>query len=110
MTTGAAPAVSLYITAATQAEAETIARTLVNERLAACANVLGPIRSFYWWQGKVHDEPEVALLLKTRASLAERAIARVKELHSYSVPCVVAWPIGAGNAAYLDWVRAETKE
>ena len=110
MTSGAAAAVSLYITAATQAEAETIARALVNERLAACANVLGPIRSFYWWEGKVRDEPEVAFLLKTRAGLAERAIARVKELHSYSVPCVVAWPIVAGNAAYLDWVRAETRE
>ena len=110
MTTVAADAVTLYITAATEAEAETIARALVTERLAACANVLGPIRSFYWWEGKLRDEPEVAFLLKTRASLAERAIARVKELHSYSVPCVVAWAIAAGNAAYLDWVRAETRE
>ncbi len=101
-------AVSLYVTTANQTEAETIARTLVTERLAACANVLGPIRSFYWWQGAVQNEAEVAVLLKTRASLADRAIARVKQLHSYSVPCVVAWPIAAGDPAYLEWVAAET--
>jgi periplasmic divalent cation tolerance protein len=100
-------ACSLYLTAATQAEAERISRTIVEERLAACANVLGPIRSFYWWQGKVQDEPEVAFLLKTRAELVERVVARVKELHSYSVPCVVQWPIEAGNPDYLAWVEKE---
>ncbi len=99
---------TLYVTASTQAEAEKISRTIVEERLAACANVLGPIRSFYWWQGKVQDEGEVAFLLKTREDLIERVVARVKELHSYSVPCVVSWPIEAGNPDYLAWVEAET--
>lgn len=94
-------ACSLYLTAANQAEAEKISRTLVEERLAACANVLGPIRSFYWWQGKVQDDAEVAFLLKTRTDLIDRVVARVKQLHSYTVPCVVTWPIEAGNPDYL---------
>ena len=100
-------ACSLYLTAANQAEAEKIGRTLVEERLAACANVLGPIRSFYWWQGKVQDDAEVAFLLKTRSDLVDRVVARVKELHSYTVPCVVTWPIEAGNPDYLAWVEKE---
>jgi periplasmic divalent cation tolerance protein len=100
-------ACSLYLTAANQAEAEKISRTLVEERLAACANVLGPIRSFYWWQGKVQDDSEVAFLLKTRTDLVDRVVARVKQLHSYTVPCVVTWPIEAGNPDYLAWVEKE---
>ncbi len=100
-------ACSLYLTAANQAEAEKISRTLVAERLAACANVLGPIRSFYWWQGNVQDDAEVAFLLKTRTDLVDRVVARVKQLHSYTVPCVVAWPIEAGNPDYLAWVEKE---
>ncbi len=100
-------ACSLYLTAANKAEAEKISRTLVAERLAACANVLGPIRSFYWWQGNVQDDAEVAFLLKTRTDLVDRVVARVKQLHSYTVPCVVAWPIEAGNLDYLAWVEKE---
>ena len=100
-------ACSLYVTAANQAEAEKISRTLVEERLAACANVLGPIRSFYWWQGKVQDDAEVAFLLKTRTDLIDCVVARVKQLHSYTVPCVVTWPIEAGNPDYLAWVEKE---
>lgn len=100
-------ACSLYLTAANQAEAEKISRTLVEERLAACANVLGPIRSFYWWQGKVQDDAEVAFLLKTRTDLIDCVVARVKQLHSYTVPCVVTWPIEAGNPDYLAWVEKE---
>ena len=100
-------ACSLYLTAATQAEAEKISRTLVEERLVACANILGPIRSFYWWQGKVQDDAEVAFLIKTRTELVDRVVARVKQLHSYTVPCVVTWPIEAGNPDYLAWVEKE---
>ena len=100
---------TLYVTASTQAEAEKISRTIVEERLAACANVLGPIRSFYWWQGKVQDEGEVAFLLKTSPELVEAVVARIKQLHSYSVPCVVQWPIVGGNPDYIRWVENETK-
>ena len=99
----------LYLTAAGRDEAETIARTLVEERLAACANVLGTIRSFYWWEGKVHDEAEVAFIVKTSRELVGAVVARVKEMHSYSCPCVVALDIDGGNPDYLAWIEAETQ-
>jgi periplasmic divalent cation tolerance protein len=98
----------LYITAAHREEAEKIATALVEERLAACANILGEISSVYWWQGKLTKDREVALTLKTRADLVEAAIARVKALHSYTVPCVVALPLVAGNPDYFAWLAAET--
>ena len=98
----------LYVTCATEDEAITIGSTLVEERLAACANVLGRTTSIFRWEGKVQRENEVALLLKTRTELVERVTARVKALHSYTVPCVVALPIGAGNADFLNWIDQET--
>lgn len=102
--------VMVYMTAASAAEAERIARALVERRLAACANVLGPIRSFYWWDGKVQDEAEVALIAKTRAELVPELTAAVRELHSYSVPCVAALPVADGNPDFLAWIEAETRK
>jgi periplasmic divalent cation tolerance protein len=98
----------LYITAANRDEADKIADALVESRLAACANILGEISSVFWWQGKLTHEREVALIVKTRAALVEAAIARVKELHSYQVPCVVALPLLDGNPDYFAWLKAET--
>lgn len=100
----------IYITAGSEDEAATIARTLVAERLAACANVFPPIRSFYWWEGKVQDDAEVVLIAKTRAALVPRLIERVKALHSYDCPCVVALPIEAGNPEFLAWIDGETAD
>ena len=100
--------VSLYVTVPTAEVAATIARALVEERLAACVNVLGPVRSIYRWQGAVHDDPEVAFLAKTRAALVEAATARIKSLHPYECPCIVALPVVGGHPAFLDWVRTET--
>lgn len=99
----------MYITASNRDEALLLARILVEERLAACANVLGPVTSVYWWDGKVNEEPEVALIAKTRTDLVEAVIARVKQAHSYDCPCVVSLPIGAGNPAFLQWIAAETQ-
>jgi periplasmic divalent cation tolerance protein len=98
----------LYITAANSDEAMRLAKGLVEARLAACANILGGINSVYWWQGKIEEGSEVALIAKTRADLVEECIAKVKELHSYSCPCVIALPILAGNPPYLEWLAAET--
>lgn len=98
----------IYVTAASEEEAMAVARTVVEERLAACANILGSIRSVYWWQGGVNDDAEVAMILKTRADLVPRLTARIKELHSYDCPCVVALPISGGNADFLAWIEAET--
>ena len=99
----------IYITAGSRDEASTIGRTLVEERLAACANVLGEVRSFYWWEGKLQDDIEAALIAKTTEALVEQLIERVRALHSYDCPCVVALPIEAGNPAFLDWIEAETR-
>jgi periplasmic divalent cation tolerance protein len=101
-------AVLVYITCQDRDEAMRIARTLVEERLAACANVHGAIDSFYWWEGKVQSGAEVALVAKTRSELADALTARVKKLHSYTVPCVVTLDIEGGNPDFLDWIEGET--
>ncbi|MGE5476142.1 MAG: divalent-cation tolerance protein CutA [Bacteroidales bacterium] len=99
----------IYITAPNRDEALKLAQVLVQERLAACANVLGPITSVYWWDGKLNQDGEEALLLKTRADLVDALTARVRELHSYDCPCVVALPITGGNPAFLEWIASETR-
>jgi periplasmic divalent cation tolerance protein len=103
-------AISVYIVAVDMAEADRIAEALVRDRLAACVNILGPIRSVYHWQGAVERADEIAMIVKSRAELFEALAARVRALHSYDIPAIVAWPIIAGDAAYLDWIRAETAQ
>ena len=90
------------------AEADRIAEALIDERLAACVNILGKIRSVYRWQGKIERADEVAMIAKTTEALFETLAARVRALHSYDTPAIVAWPIVAGDAVYLDWISAET--
>jgi len=99
----------IYVTAANAEQAKTIAEALVRERLVACANFLAPVASIYWWQGQVQRDTEAVLIAKTRAELVERVIARVKALHSYTVPCVVSLPIEAGNPDFLAWIEAEAQ-
>lgn len=99
----------IYVTAANADEAKAIGEALVQERLVACANILAPIASIYWWQGQVQRDSEAVLIAKTRAELVERVIARVKALHSYSVPCVVSLPIEQGNPDFLAWIAAEAR-
>lgn len=98
----------VYVTVPDAAEAAAIGRALVAERLVACANVLGPARSIYRWQGKVCDESEHVLIAKTTSSRVEALTARVVALHSASLPCVVALPITGGHVPFLDWIAAET--
>lgn len=100
--------VSVYMTASSAEEADRIASALVEERLAACVNILGAIRSVYRWDGAVRNDTEVALIAKTRAALFDALAARVRALHSHDVPCIVSWPIEAGNPAYLSWIGDET--
>lgn len=98
----------VYVTVKDEAEAERIAEAVVGERLAACANVLGPVRSIYRWQGAICDECETALVLKTTDGCREPLAERIRELHSYEVPCIVCLPIAGGNPGFLDWIHAET--
>jgi periplasmic divalent cation tolerance protein len=96
--------VTVYATFADPDEAAKVARAVVEERLAACANILAPCTSIYRWQGAVEEAQEVPALFKTPAELANRLIARIAELHSYEVPAAVAWPIDNALGAYADWV------
>jgi periplasmic divalent cation tolerance protein len=98
--------VSVYAIFADADEAERIGRTVVEERLAACINILGPIRSIYRWQGEVGSADEVAAILKTAHSGADALITRIAGLHSYEVPCIVTWPIDKVLASYADWVES----
>lgn len=99
----------VYMTARHATQARRLARALVEEKLAACVNILGPITSVYRWQGKIEQGREVALLAKTRADLVPRLQQRVRELHDYDVPCVVALSITGGNPDFLAWLWAETE-
>lgn len=98
-------AIVILVTAGSEAEAEKIARALVEEQLAACVNILNPIRSIYRWQGQVADDREWLLLIKTRAERFAAVESRVKALHSYQVPEVIALPIVTGAEGYLRWLR-----
>lgn len=93
------------------ASAKEVARGLVERRLAACVNVIPGVTSFYRWEGKLEEDTECTLLVKTRASLMEELTRAVKELHPYTVPEVIALPIrsGEGNADYAKWVLDETR-
>ena len=94
----------VFVTASSADEATQIGRALVDERLAACANVVPAVASAYWWQGRVEEAGEALIVLKTRQELVGRLTERVKALHSYTVPEVIALPILGGNPDYLRWI------
>ncbi len=98
----------LYMTAADADEARRIGDALVAERLAACVNIIPGMTSVYRWQGGIRHDAEIVMIAKTRAELVERATARVRELHSYDCPCVVALPVVGGNPDFLSWIVEET--
>jgi periplasmic divalent cation tolerance protein len=96
--------VSVYATFPSEEEARRIGRALVEERLAACVNILGPCHSIYRWKGEIEEAGEVAAIFKTRADQADALIARLTALHSYDVPAAVVWPIGRAPNDYARWV------
>ncbi len=98
----------LYVTCTSEDEAIKIAETLVEEKLVACANILGRMTSIFRWEGKVQRDNEVALILKTRAELVDNVTIRVKTLHSHKVPCVVAIELSGGNPDFLNWIEQQT--
>jgi len=100
----------VLITASSPDEAAKIGSALVEEHLAACANIVPEIRSLFYWAGKVQDESEVLMLVKSRLPLMEKLVARVTSLHSYSVPEIIAIPVVAGSKAYLEWLAETTKD
>ena len=100
---------TVYVTVPDRETALAIARAIVGERLAACANLLGEIQSVFWWDGSVREEGEVALIAKTTEEQAPALIARIRALHPYAVPCVVTWPIAEACQPYLDWISASVQ-
>ena len=101
--------VSVYATFASDEEAKRIGRTVVEEWLAACANILGPCHSIYRWQGAIEEAGETAALFKTAADTAGALVARIAELHSYDVPAAVVWPIAEASPDYADWVEESVR-
>ena len=99
-----------YVTCRDREEALRIGRTVVVERLAAAANLLGDTVSIYRWGGELHEKPEAALVLKTRAGLAQGLVARIRALHGYECPGILVLPVIGGNPGYLDWLAAETEQ
>ena len=100
--------VSVYAIFASSDEAERIGLQVVEERLAACINILAPCRSIYRWQGAIETADEVPAILKTTTVQADALVARIAALHSYALPCVTVWPIDKLLAGYADWVEAGT--
>ncbi len=103
-------AVFVYVTVGDRKAALAIGRALVEARLAACANVIDGMESIYRWQGAVEQAQEAVLILKTRSTLLETLTEKVRELHDYDCPCVVALPILGGNPEYLDWIAEQTSK
>jgi periplasmic divalent cation tolerance protein len=97
--------VSVYAIFADAEEAERIGRQMIEQRLAACINILPPIRSIYHWQGQVETSDEVAAILKTSNSRVDALITGIAALHSYEVPCIVTWPVDKLLGTYADWVE-----
>lgn len=98
----------ILVTASSEEEAKKIAQVLVEKRLAACVNLIKDIRSIFRWKGKLSDENEILLIIKTRKKLYKNVEEEVKSLHSYEVPEIIALPIISGSKDYLYWVDSET--
>ena len=98
--------VLVIVTTANKEEAVKIVRSLLKERLIACANILGPVSSRFWWQGKIDEAKEFMVFMKSSKNLFERLSERVREIHSYDVPEIIALPIIEGSPPYLDWLKS----
>lgn len=100
----------IYITTSDQEESARIGRRLVEERLAACVNIIPSIKSFYHWEGSLEEDEESVLIVKTTSELTQQIIKRVRELHSYDNPCIISIPITGGSRDYLEWLNDEVKK
>ena len=106
---GNAELVVLFITTATAKEAERISRKLLEQRKAACVNIVPGISSLFWWHDKLDSGQENLLIVKTKTSLLNEIVSLVNEIHSYDIPEIIALPIVGGNQDYLKWIGKETR-
>jgi len=100
----------VLVSAAHKKEAEHIARGLIKSKLAACVNIMENVHSFFWWQGKFDSAQEALLMIKTRKALFPRLIKKIKSLHSYEVPEIIALPVILGDKKYLKWIDESTRQ
>lgn len=100
------PYITVMVTTPSKEEALKIARRLLDDRLIACANIVGPVSSLFWWENKIDEATEFLAIMKSREELFQKLSERVKELHSYQVPEIIALPIIAGSPSYLNWLDA----
>ncbi len=100
------PYIVVLVTAKDKKEAEKIARGLLEAKLIACANILEGVQSLFWWQGKIDMSQEVLLVLKTKKILFKKIVTKVKSLHSYQTPEIIALPLVAGSEDYLRWISS----
>jgi periplasmic divalent cation tolerance protein len=94
----------------TEANAQAIARTVIEKRLAACVQIVGPITSTYWWQGEIETAEEWLCVIKSREDLYEALEEAIREVHPYDVPEILVVPVVAGSKSYLDWLDGELQE
>ena len=95
----------VFMTASNREEAMKIVRTLLEERLIACGNIVDSVSSLFWWKGEIEEEKEVLVIMKSNEKLFKKLPKRVKELHSYDVPEILALPVVEGSQAYLEWMK-----
>lgn len=95
----------VVMTSQNRQEAVNIVRTLLEERLIACANILNSVHSLFWWKGKIEEEDEVLVLMKSQQTLFKKLSERIKEIHSYDLPEILALPITEVSPLYLEWIR-----
>jgi periplasmic divalent cation tolerance protein len=100
--------IQVSTTVSTKEKADMIAETLLVERIAGCVQILGPIKSCYWWEGRIEHAKEWICLIKAKASDYGRIESSIKRMHDYDIPEIIALPILRGNPDYLDWIRRET--
>ena len=100
----------VLMTTATREEAEKITRNLLDQKLIACANMVGPVSSLFWWKEKISQEDEFLVLMKTRSDLFEKLATKIKQMHSYEVPEIIAVPIAKGEQSYLEWLSGSLRE
>ena len=103
-------AIVVFITTATAEEAQLISRMLLEQRKAACVNIVPKVDSLFWWQGELNSTQESLVIIKTKASLLPEIINQVRAAHSYEVPEIIAMPIIGGNEEYLNWIDDEVRE
>ncbi len=95
----------VFVTAANSSEAKSIAYELLNSKLAACVNIVPMVKSIYWWQSKIEEGEECLLIIKSEDVFLERIVSRVKSIHSYEVPEIIAIKVVGGSKEYLEWIK-----